>query len=121
MEGTVNFNDRSFDVTNLPDETDRLLTIDQATVRWLWKQNGTLVMLSKPHTGSLGVSNGQNLVVGSKVDDAGRGGLLAPVNTEAGRFVARSLVDVSQANIQDFDHVQLADGSYLARIPVRIL
>ena len=121
MEGIADYRTRTFDVTNLPDETDRLLTVDSANIRWLWKQAGTLVMLSKPHSQSLGVSNGQNLVVGSKVDDAGCGGILRPVNTDVGRFVARSLVDVNQANIHEFDHVTLADGSFLARIPVRLM
>ena len=93
MEGVADYGARTFDVTNLPDETDRLLTVDSANVRWLWKQAGTLVMLSKPHNQSLGVSNGQNLVVSLKVDDAGRGGILRPVNTDVGRFVARSLVN----------------------------
>jgi hypothetical protein len=62
-------------------------------------------MLAKDHSASLGVSNGQNLVVSVKVDDNSDGGILKPVNTENGRFVARSLVNVNAGNVQDFDHV----------------
>ena len=123
MEGTVNYTTREFDITTLPNETDRLLTVDSTNVKWYYKVDGQLIMLTKPHGHYLGVSNGQHLVVSSCLDDNGRGGILAPdsstIRTSA--HVARSLVDVNVGNINDFDHVQLGDGSYLARIPVRIL
>ena len=123
MEGTVNYTTREFDITTLPNETDRLLTVDSTNVKWYYKVDGQLIMLTKPHGHYLGVSNGQHLVVSSRLDDSGRGGILAPdsstIRTSA--HVARSLVNVNVGNISDFDHVQLGDGSYLARIPVRLL
>lgn len=123
MEGTVNYTTREFDITTLPNETDRLLTVDSTNVKWYYKVDGQLIMLTKPHGHYLGVSNGEHLVVSSRLDDSGRGGILAPdtstIRTSA--HVARSLVDVNVGNINDFDNVQLGDGSYLARIPVRLL
>ena len=123
MEGVVNYASRQFDITTLPDETERLLSMDSANVKWYYKTGGHMVMLVKPHGLALGVSNGQHLVVSDRVDDSGRGGLLAPDSstTCTSAHVARSLVDVNAGNIQEFDHVQLSDGSYLARIPVRLL
>ena len=123
MEGVVNYETREFDITTLPNETDRLLTVDNLNVKWYYKVLGELIMMTKPHGDQLGVSNGQHLVVSSKLDDSGRGGLLAPDSStvRTSTHVARSLVNVNVGNINDFDNVQLADGSYLARIPVRLL
>ena len=123
MEGLVNYDTREFDITSLPSETDRLLTIDASKVKMYFKYNGTMIILMKTHNQSLGVSNGQPLVVSAKSDDDGRGGLLEGANTtiREHKQVARSLVTVNESNISEFEHVQLADGSYIARIPVRLL
>jgi len=66
-------------------------------------------MMTKAHGHSLGVSNGQHLVVSEKTDDAGRGGILTPDSSTVrnSSHVARALVNVDAANISDFDHVQL--------------
>ena len=123
MEGVVNYETREFDITTLPNETEKLLTVDGTNVKWYYKVDGELIMLVKPHGNGLGVSNGQHLVVSVKLDDSGRGGILAPDSStnRTSVHVARSLVNVNVGNISEFDHVQLADGSYLARIPVRLL
>ena len=80
-------------------------------------------MMTKPHNKILGISNGQHLVVSNKTDDNGFGGLLAPDSstTRTLAHVARSLVDVNTGNVTNFDHVELSDGSFLARIPVRLI
>lgn len=85
MEGIVNYTTRNFDITTLPNETERLLTIDSLNVKWYYKVNGEMIMMTKPHGKTLGVSNGQHLIVSDKVDDFGRGGLLTPdsSNTKA--------------------------------------
>ncbi len=107
MEGLVNYATREFDITTLPNETDRLLTVDNLNVKWYYMVDGELVMMTKPHGDNLGVSNGQHLVVSGKLDDSGRGGILAPdsSNIRTSAHVARSLVDVNVNNVAEFDHI----------------
>ncbi len=49
MEGVVNYETREFDITTLPNETDRLLTVDNLNVKWYYKVLGELIMMTKPH------------------------------------------------------------------------
>ena len=49
MEGVVNYETRVFDITTLPNETDRLLTVDSLNVKWYYKVDGELIMMTKPH------------------------------------------------------------------------